>query len=225
MEQRGCFRSAGQREPLVLVDSSKAVRMLRYLAIGVFVLVVTSACTQEPPSESPASTAAVAPQTEPSKTSTTVQVEIPDSGTSTLVGIVTSIGSSEQGGDSWTYNLMSGEALDVPKGLSQGCSYWGSPPISLGEEHPECAIAAIVEPGDRATLVQDLHIPTGEDADLWQEVTGDHFIGLLRISDLTGDRTEVVTDEGFALEVAPDADGYVTQLRSTHQTELSSPSI
>lgn len=145
------------------------------------------------------------PQTETSNTSTTVQAVIPKSGTSTIVGVVTSIGPSEQGGKSWAYRLLSGETLDVPKGLSQGCSYWGGPPISLGEEHRECAIVALVEPGGTATLVRDLHIPTDEDANLWQELIGDRVIGLLRISDLSGDRTEVITDEGFALEVAADA--------------------
>ena len=179
---------------------------LRFLAVlGAVAILATSACTQESGSESPTSTAAAAPQAETSNPSTTVKVENPQSGIVTVVGIVTSIGTSEHGGDSWTYKLGSGETLELASSLLQGCSYWGTPPMSFGEVHPECAIVALVESGGTATLAKDLHIPTGEDADLWQEIIGDRLIGLLTISDLTGDRTQVITDEGFALAVDSEA--------------------
>jgi len=97
--------------------------------------------------------------------------------------------------------------------------------MSFGEAHPECAIVALLGAGGTATLVRDLWIPRGEDADVWRELTGDRLIGVMTISDLTGDRTEVITDERFASKSIRTLSGRATRPRSIPPSVSISSSI
>ena len=189
--------------------SSTTLRMPRSLAIGLLMLLAVSACTVQF-GDVPTTSTAPPPTHADTPDASTTQPD-PDVGDAhperaTIVGAVESIKPSDQSDRSWIYTLTSGETLTVPKNLSQGCSYWGNPPMSFRRKEPKCAIVALVDAEGTATLVRDVAIPQDEDAEIWRTITGDRLIGELLTIDL--EKTidgDVITDDGFTLEVDQDA--------------------
>lgn len=154
-------------------------------------------CESQPTPTSPETAPTDAAETTLARPADTTTSTLSEPNLTTIVGVVESGRQLDDGW--WEYRLASGKVFSKAPGSDLPCGIW----LGSGATVEECGLVALVDNAGVASLVEDLEIPRGEDAEVYEPYTDGRPAGILYVSDVAEfTDTRVVTAEGFPFSMS-----------------------